>query len=36
MLGMPFLFFWIVLLVMLTSVVIVYQLDPANKDDEAE
>jgi len=37
-LGMPFLLFWIVLWVVLTSVImaIVYQLDPANKEDEAE
>ena len=37
-LGMPFLLFWIVLWVVLTSVImaIVYQLDPANKEDETE
>ena len=37
-LGMPFLLFWIVLWVVITSVImaIVYQLDPANKEDEAE
>ena len=37
-LGMPFILFWIVLCVVLTSVImaIIYQLDPANKEDEAE
>ncbi len=37
-LGMPFILFWIVLWVVLTSVImaIIYQLDPANKEDEAE
>jgi hypothetical protein len=37
-LGMPFILFWIVLWVVLTSVimVIVYHLDPANKEDETE
>ena len=37
-LGMPFILFWIVLWVVLTSVImaIVYQLDPANKEDETE
>ena len=37
-LGMPFILFWIVMWVVLTSVImaIVYQLDPANKEDEAE
>jgi hypothetical protein len=37
-LGMPFILFWIVLWVVLTSVVmaIVYNLDPANKEDETE
>jgi hypothetical protein len=37
-LGMPFLLFWIVLWVVLTSgiMAIVYQLDPANKEDETE
>ena len=37
-LGMPFILFWIVLWVVLTSVImaIVYNLDPANKEDETE
>jgi hypothetical protein len=37
-LGMPFILFWIVLWVVLTSgiMAIVYHLDPANKEDEAE
>ena len=37
-LGMPFILFWIVLWVVLTSVImaIVYNLDPANKEDEPE
>jgi hypothetical protein len=37
-LGMPFILFWIVLWVVLTSgiMAIVYRLDPANKEDEAE
>ena len=37
-LGMPFILFWIVLWVVLTSVImaIIYNLDPANKEDEAE
>jgi hypothetical protein len=36
-LGMPFILFWIVLWVVLTSgiMAIVYHLDPANKEDEA-
>jgi hypothetical protein len=37
-LGMPFILFWIVLWVVLTSVIMafVYNLDPANKEDETE
>jgi hypothetical protein len=37
-LGMPFILFWIVMWVVLTSVImaIIYNLDPANKEDEAE
>ena len=37
-LGLPFILFWVVLWVVLTSVImaIVYQLDPANKEDETE
>ena len=37
-LGMPFILFWIVLWVVLTSVImaIVYNFDPANKEDETE
>ncbi len=37
-LGMPFILFWIVLWVVLTSAImaIIYQLDPANKEDEPE
>ncbi len=37
-LGMPFMLFWIVLWVVLTSVImaVVYVLDPANEEDEAE
>ena len=37
-LGMPFILFWIVLWVVLTSVImgIIYNLDPANKEDETE
>jgi len=37
-LGMPFILFWIVLWVVLTSAImaIIYQLDPANKEDETE
>lgn len=36
-LGMPFILFWIVLWVVLTSgiMAVVYVLDPANKEDEA-
>ncbi len=36
-LGMPFILFWIVAWVVLTSVIMaaVYYLDPANKEDEA-
>jgi Protein of unknown function (DUF3311) len=36
-LGMPFILFWIVLWVVLTSgiMAIIYRLDPANKEDEA-
>ena len=36
--GMPFILFWIVTWVVLTSVImfIIYNLDPANKEDEAE
>lgn len=35
-LGMPFILFWIVLWVVLTSAImgVVYRLDPANKEDE--
>ena len=37
-LGMPFILFWIVLWVVLTSgiMAVIYRLDPANKEDEAE
>jgi hypothetical protein len=37
-LGMPFILFWIVLWVVLTSVImaIIYNLDPANKEDETQ
>ena len=37
-LGMPFILFWIVMWVVLTSVVmaIIYNLDPVNKEDETE
>ena len=37
-LGMPFLLFWIVMWVVLTSVImaIIYNLDPVNKEDETE
>ena len=37
-LGMPFILFWIVMWVVLTSVImaIIYNLDPINKEDEAE
>ena len=37
-LGMPFILFWIVLWVVLTSgiMAIIYNLDPANEEDEAE
>jgi Protein of unknown function (DUF3311) len=37
-LGMPFILFWIVLWVVFTSgiMAVVYRLDPANKEDEAE
>ena len=36
-LGMPFILFWIVLWVVLTSgiMAVIYRLDPANKEDEA-
>jgi hypothetical protein len=36
--GMPFILFWIVTWVVLTSVImfIIYNLDPANMEDEAE
>ena len=36
--GMPFILFWIVMWVVLTSVImaIIYNLDPTNKEDEAE
>lgn len=35
-LGMPFILFWIVMWVALTSVImaVVYRLDPTNKEDE--
>ena len=37
-LGLPFILFWTVTWVVLTSVImaVVYVLDPANKEDEAE
>ena len=37
-LGLPFVLFWILMWVVLTSVVmgVVYVLDPANREDEAE
>ena len=37
-LGMPFILFWIVLWVVLTSAImaIIYNLDPVNKEDETE
>jgi hypothetical protein len=37
-LGLPFILFWIVLWVVLTSGVmaVIYRLDPANGEDEAE
>ena len=37
-LGLPFVFFWVIVWVILTSVIlaIVYKLDPANKDGEVE
>jgi hypothetical protein len=37
-LGLPFVLFWILTWVVLTSVVmgVVYVLDPANREDEAE
>lgn len=37
-LGMPFILFWIVVWVVLTSVImaIIYNLDPVNKEDETE
>ncbi len=37
-LGLPFILFWAVTWVVLTSVImaVVYVLDPANKEDEAE
>ena len=37
-LGMPFMLFWLVLWVVLTSIImaVVYVLDPANVDDEIE
>ena len=37
-LGMPFILFWIVLWVVLTSgiMAIIYNLDPANEEDETE
>jgi hypothetical protein len=37
-LGMPFILFWIVLWVVLTSgiMAVIYRLDPANREDEAE
>ncbi len=36
-LGMPFILFWIVLWVVLTSgiMAVIYRLDPANEEDEA-
>jgi Na+/melibiose symporter-like transporter len=37
-LGLPFLFFWVIVWVILTSVIlaVVYKLDPANKEGEVE
>ncbi len=37
-LGMPFILFWVVMWVVLTSVImaLIYFLDPANKEDEVE
>jgi hypothetical protein len=37
-LGLPFILFWIVLWVVLTSgiMAVIYRLDPANGEDEAE
>jgi Na+/melibiose symporter-like transporter len=37
-LGLPFVFFWVIVWVILTSVIlaIVYKLDPANKEGEVE
>ncbi|MBU8879151.1 DUF3311 domain-containing protein [Bacillus sp. FJAT-29790] len=37
-LGLPFVFFWVIVWVVLTSVIlaIVYKLDPANKEGEVE
>ncbi len=37
-LGMPFILFWVVMCVVLTSgiMAVIYFLDPANKEDEAE
>lgn len=37
-LGMPFILFWVVMWVVLTSgiMAVIYFLDPANKEDEAE
>jgi hypothetical protein len=37
-LGMPFILFWVVMWVVLTSAImaVIYFLDPANKEDEAE
>lgn len=38
MFGMPFILFWIVMWVVLTSVImaIIFRLDPANREGEAE
>jgi hypothetical protein len=37
-LGMPFILFWIVMWVVLTSgiMAIIYRLDPSNREDESE
>ncbi|MFD0826390.1 DUF3311 domain-containing protein [Neobacillus sp. M.A.Huq-85] len=37
-LGLPFVFFWMVMWVVLTSIIlwIVYRIDPINKESEAE
>ncbi|WP_026574216.1 DUF3311 domain-containing protein [Bacillus sp. UNC438CL73TsuS30] len=37
-LGLPFVFFWMVMWVVLTSIIlwVVYRIDPINKESEAE